>query len=149
MANEINIGSFIRIFFGTTGKPMMMAQSDEISNKSTEEETSSKDSGLDYESIIVKRMTDLKGSADLVLLTSGTTKTTYDQVDDWQRSGELVPFFYGLIADKDATTLITGSKKFAGNVRFTDVSIKADDKKKATFSWSAKTQGAVVKTTVV
>lgn len=144
-----NNGSFIRIFFGTVGKPMMMAQSDEISYKSTEEEASSKDSGLDYESIIVKRMMDLKGSCDLTLLTSSTTKTTQDQADDWVRSGELVPFFYGLIANPDDTTLITGSKKVTGSCRFTEVSIKADDKKKATFSWAAKVQGVTVKSTVV
>ena len=142
-------GSFIRIFFGTTGKPMMMAQSDEISNKSTEEETSSKDSGLDYESIITKRMTDLKGSCDLVLLTTTTTKTTYEQMSDWVRSGELVPFFYGLIASENATTLVPGTKKYAGFCRFLEDSIKADDKKKASFSWAAKVQGAVVKTLVV
>ena len=142
-------GSFIRIFFGPIGKPMMMAQSDEISNKSTEEESSSKDSGLDYESIITKRMTDLKGSCDLVFLSANTTKTTYTQMDDWQRSGELVPFFYGLIADKDSTSLVPGTNKFAGNCRFTEGSIKADDKKKATFSWAAKAQGTVAKTLVV
>lgn len=142
-------GSNIRIFFGSIGKPMMMAQSDEISNKSTEEESSSKDSGLDYESIVTKRMTDLKGSCDLVLLSTNTTKTTYDQMDDWQRSGELVPFFYGLIADENSTTLLPGSKKYAGNCRFLEGSIKADDKKKATFSWAAKAQGKVSKTLVV
>ena len=144
-----NNGSFIRIFFGQTGKPMMMAQSDEIAYKSTEEEASSKDSGLDYESIITKRMMDLKGSCDLTLMTASTTKTTQDQADDWVRSGELVPFFYGLIATQDDTTLITGSKKVAGFCRFTEVSIKADDKKKATFSWAAKVQGITTKSTVV
>lgn len=143
-------GSFIRTLYGGTGgKPMLMAQSDEISNKNTEEESSSKDSGLDYESIITKRMTEIKGSCDYVALYTGTTKTSYNQMDDWRQSGELVPYIWGTVTDKDAVTFIPGTYKYSGFVRFMDDSLKAEDKKKATFSYSAKCQGARVKTLVV
>ena len=131
-------GSFIRTIYGTVGKPMLLAQSDEISNKNTEEESSSKDSGLDYESIITKRMIEIKGSCDMVFLYAGTTKTSYNMMDDWRQSGELVPYMWGLVTDSNATTFTPGTYKYGGFVRFMDDSLKADDKKKATFSYSAK-----------
>ena len=142
-------GSFIRTIYGTVGKPMLLAQSDEISNKNTEEESSSKDSGLDYESIITKRMTEIKGSCDMVFLYTGSTKTSYNMMDDWRQSGELVPYTWGLVTDSNATTFTPGTYKYAGFVRFMDDSLKADDKKKATFSYNAKAQGTRTKTLVV
>jgi len=143
-------GSFVRVFFGATGrKPVLFAQSDSIDNKSTEDEVTSKDNGLDYESIITKRQSTIKGSANLALLSSSTTRTTYAQVRAWWKSGEEVPFTYGLMADENATTFITGSAKVAGNCRITSVSITADDKKKGTFSWDAAIQGEQIDSTVV
>lgn len=150
MANEVNNGTFVRIFLGATGgKPVMYAQSDDIDNKSTEEEVTSKDNGLDYESIIVKRQSTLKGSANLALLTTSTTRTTYTQMRAWWKSGELVPFTYGLMADENDTTFVTGSAKVAGSCRITSVSISAGDKKKGTFSWDASIQGTQTDSTVV
>jgi hypothetical protein len=145
-AQNIVQGTFFRTFFGGTGstavgKPLLYSTSDEYSKKLTDKDTSNKDSGLYSNSVAVKKELTLKGSAELSLLDTSTTRTTANALDDYYEAAVSVPFYYGLMLNESSVGFVVGSYVTKGDLLFTSVNLKAQDKDNGMIDWEAKSQG--------